>query len=189
MYNEIQKNILLTIAKQAIENAVAKQTSTKSNQTDPILNEIRGCFVTLKNGHNLRGCIGQFVPNVTLAILVDQMAKAASTEDSRFFSNPITAAEFSQLNIEISVLSPLEKTSDPMSLILGVHGIYVTKAKGTFSGCFLPQVAIEAGWNKEEFLSFCCSHKAGLKPDAWKDDDCEVYLFRAEIFNANFDEI
>ena len=57
------------------------------------------------------------------------------------------------------------------------------------SGCFLPQVATEIGWNKQEFLSYCCSRKAGLKPDAWKDPETEVYLFTADIFGADFAEI
>jgi uncharacterized protein (TIGR00296 family) len=107
------------------------------------------------------------------------MAVASSTGDSRFFGQPITQGEVKDLEIEISVLSPLKKTTDPLSLRLGIDGIYIKK--GYASGCFLPQVATETGWSKEEFLSSCCSHKAGLKADAWKDKNTEVYLFTAEI--------
>ena len=74
-----------------------------------------------------------------------------------------------------------------MSLRLGVDGIYIKS--GSASGCFLPQVAKEAGWDKEEFLSYCCAHKAGLKPDAWKDKETEVYLFTADVFGATVTEI
>ncbi|MFW5915583.1 MAG: AMMECR1 domain-containing protein [Planctomycetota bacterium] len=83
----------------------------------------------------------------------------------------------------MSVLSPLEKTGDPMELELGTHGIYVQKGRRT--GCFLPQVATETGWSKEEFLQRCCSGKAGLSPDAWKDPDTDVYLFTAEVIGEN----
>jgi uncharacterized protein (TIGR00296 family) len=92
-----------------------------------------------------------------------------------------------QLDIEISVLSPLQKTDDPLSLRLGVDGIYIKR--GRASGCFLPQVATESGWSREEFLSYCCSHKAGLESDAWRDPQTEVYLFSAEVFGADFKDI
>ena len=91
------------------------------------------------------------------------------------------------MDVEISVLSPLEKTSDPLSLRLGTHGIYIKR--GCASGCFLPQVATETGWTKEEFLSYCCSHKAGLADDAWKDPKTEVFLFTADIFGAAFKDL
>jgi AmmeMemoRadiSam system protein A len=115
------------------------------------------------------------------------MGRSASTGDPRFRANPITSDELKELDIEISVLSELELTDEPMSLRLGVDGIYIKR--GMASGCFLPQVAEETGWSKEEFLSYCCAHKAGLRPDAWKEKDTEVYLFTAEIFGANFSEI
>jgi uncharacterized protein (TIGR00296 family) len=108
--------------------------------------------------------------------------------DPRFGGNRITANELPELDIEISVLSPMVKTDDPLSLRLGVDGIYITD--GRVSGCFLPQVADETGWNEEEFLSFCCAHKAGLAPDAWKTDpNIDVYLFTAEVFGAEWNRI
>ena len=122
-------------------------------------------------------------PNPTAA----EMAKASATSDPRFFSDPITAEELDQLDIEISVLSPLQRTMDPLSLRLGVDGIYIKRGYAT--GCFLPQVATETGWSKEEFLSYCCSHKAGLPADAWKGPKTEVYLCTAEVFGAPFKEI
>ena len=117
--------------------------------------------------------------DVPLIQLVSEMAVASATGDSRFFEDPITPQEVDDLDIEISVLSPLKETADPLSLRLGVDGIYIIQ--GRASGCFLPQVATETGWSKEEFLSYCCAHKAGLEPDAWKDKKTEVYLFTAEI--------
>jgi AmmeMemoRadiSam system protein A len=143
--------------------------------------------VTLKNKGRLRGCIGQFTAQKPLIELVVEMAKASATSDPRFFANPITPREIDELDIEISVLSPLQPTDDPLSLRLGVDGIYIRK--GRASGCFLPQVATETGWSKEEFLSYCCAHKAGLAADAWRQPETEAYLFTAEVFGATFAEI
>ncbi|KAB2835382.1 MAG: AMMECR1 domain-containing protein, partial [Candidatus Brocadia sp.] len=83
------------------------------------------------------------------------------------------------LEIEISVLSPLIRISNPLDFELGKHGIYIKK--GFCTGCFLPQVATETGWSKEEFLSYCCSHKAGLPTNAWRQKDIEIYIFTTEI--------
>jgi uncharacterized protein (TIGR00296 family) len=111
------------------------------------------------------------------------MAEASASKDPRFFGYPLTAKDLRDLDIEISVLSPLERTDNPLGLRLGVDGIYIKR--GYASGCFLPQVATETGWTTEEFLSYCCSHKAGLPSDAWKDPRTEVYLFTAEVFGAS----
>jgi uncharacterized protein len=179
---EDQKKLLLKIAKESVTAAI-KGTSVEIPQTnDPALLAHCGCFVTLKNYHDLRGCIGNFVSDKPLIELVHEMAIMSATEDSRFFCNPITVEELPRLDIEISVLSPLTKTNDPLSLRLGVDGIYIKR--GHTSGCFLPQVATEMNWTKEQFLSYCCSHKAGLSPDAWKDPKTEVYLFSAEVFGS-----
>ena len=87
------------------------------------------------------------------------MAKASATSDPRFFADHISAGELDQLDVEISVLSPLQRTSEPLSLQLGVDGIYIKK--GRASGCFLPQVATETGWSKEEFLSLLLLSQSG----------------------------
>ncbi|MCD4832002.1 MAG: AmmeMemoRadiSam system protein A [Anaerohalosphaeraceae bacterium] len=179
MMTDEQKTVLLKVAREAVASAVAGGKVQKSRSDDTQLNLHCGCFVTLKNKGQLRGCIGMFTSNRPLIETVSQMAVAAATNDSRFFSDPITAEEVSQLDIEISVLSPLKKTDAPLSLRLGIDGIYITQ--GAASGCFLPQVATETGWSKEEFLSHCCSGKAGLNATAWKDKDTDVYLFTAEI--------
>lgn len=185
--NDQQKQTLLKVARDTVEVVIRRQEITKFESDDPELNAPCGCFVTLKNHDRLRGCIGQFTSDSPLIELVAEMAKASATGDPRFLADPITAGELEKLDVEISVLSPLQKTDDPLSLKLGVDGIYIKK--GRASGCFLPQVATEAGWGKEEFLSNCCAHKAGLAPDAWKDPETEVYLFTAEIFGADFKEI
>ena len=182
-----QKHTLLRIARDAVRAAVAGVPPPSPQSDDPALNAPCGCFVTLKNRGRLRGCIGQFISDRPLIEMVVEMAKASATSDPRFLGSPITARELDNLDIEISVLSPLERSDDPLSLRLGVDGIYIKR--GYTSGCFLPQMATETGWSAEEFLSFCCAHKAGLSPDAWKDPKTEVYLFTAEVFGEAFARI
>ncbi|HUU20701.1 MAG TPA: AmmeMemoRadiSam system protein A [Sedimentisphaerales bacterium] len=182
-----QKQTLLKVARDTVEAVIKGEPAETPQSDDPELNAPCGCFVTLKNHGRLRGCIGQFTSDSPLIELVGQMAKSSATSDPRFFSDPISAGELDKLDIEISVLSPLERTNEPLSLRLGVDGIYIKR--GHTSGCFLPQVATETGWCKKEFLSYCCAHKAGLPPEAWRDPKTEVYLFTAEVFGAEFRDI
>lgn len=185
--NENQKQTLLKVARDTVETVIKGEPIENPQSDDPELNAPCGCFVTLKNHGRLRGCIGNFTSEGPLIELVADMAKASATGDPRFFADPITADELDRLDIEISVLSPLQRTDEPLSLRLGVDGIYIKK--GRASGCFLPQVATEAGWSKEEFLSYCCAHKAGLAADAWREPETEVYLFTADVFGADFKDI
>lgn len=185
--DDSQKRTLLTVARDTVKAVVTGGPMPEPESDDPELTAHCGSFVTLKNKDRLRGCIGQFTADKPLIELVAEMAKASATSDPRFFANPITPRELKELDIEISVLSPLQRTDDPLSLRLGADGIYIRR--GCASGCFLPQVATETGWSKEEFLSYCCAHKAGLDADAWKDPETEVYLFTAEVFGADFKDI
>jgi len=179
--------MLLKVARDTVNACLTGKPLPKPESDDPQLNAHCGCFVTLKNQDRLRGCIGQFTSDSPLLELVVNMAKASATGDPRFFDDPVSADELEQLDIEISVLSPLKQTDDPLSLRLGVDGIYIKK--GFAAGCFLPQVATETGWSKEEFLSYCCAHKAGLPANAWKDPKTKVYLFTAEVFGSLFKNI
>ena len=186
--NSEQKKILLKVAKDTVAAAVAGKPVYEPETDDPALLAEVGCFVTLKNGEELRGCIGQFTADKPLIEMVCQMAVSSSMHDPRFGGNRISVDELPELDIEISVLSPMVKTDDPLSLRLGIDGIYITD--GRTSGCFLPQVATETGWDAESFLSYCCAHKAGLAPDAWKtDENIEVYLFTADVFGASWGDI
>jgi len=169
MMNDEQQKTLLKVARDTVEAVIKHQKITTPESDDPELNAPCGCFVTLKNHDRLRGCIGRFVSDSPLIELVAEMAKSSATGDPRFFADPITAGELEKLDVEISVLSPLKRTDDPLSLKLGV--------------------ATETGWDKEEFLSYCCAHKAGLATDAWKDPKTEVYLFTADVFGADFKDI
>ncbi|MEE8190423.1 MAG: AmmeMemoRadiSam system protein A, partial [Candidatus Scalindua sediminis] len=152
---------------------------TQVQINSPELEKKHGAFVTLKTQGKLRGCIGRLASDAPLYKLVSEMAVSAAIEDPRFERNRIQPSELDDLKIEISILSPLQKIGNPLDMELGKHGIYIKK--GFRNGCFLPQVAVETGWTKEEFLSQCCHTKAGLSPDAWKEKDTEVYVFTAEI--------
>ena len=185
--NDEQKQVLLKVAADTIVAVVKGQRPDEVSSADSELNRRCGCFVTLKTGGQLRGCIGQFTSDEPLIELIRDMAVQSATADPRFADSRISEAELGELDIEISVLSELKLADDPLGLRLGVDGIYIKK--GNAGGCFLPQVATEAGWTKKEFLSYCCSHKAGLEPDAWKDGETEVYLFGAEIFGSAFNDI
>ena len=107
------------------------------------------------------------------------MAVSAATHDPRFTFDRITPEELPDLDVEVSVLGLLEKITDPLDFELGVHGIYIKR--GFSHGCFLPQVAAETGWSKEQFLSHCAGGKAGLPDDAWKDPQTEVLRFTCEV--------
>src|SRR4030042_2319770 len=111
--NDIQRKTLLKIAKDTVEAVIKNQPASRPNSDDPKLNEHCGCFVTLKNRERWRGCIGQFTSENPLIELVAEMARSSATGDPRFFADPITSDELEQLDIEISVLSPLKRTDNP----------------------------------------------------------------------------
>ena len=176
--DEKDKKALLQIARKSVESAV-KGISNDQTQAEPfsqVLKEKNGAFVTLRTCGKLRGCIGRMVSDIPLHKLVSEMAVSAATEDPRF--NQIQPSELDDLEIDVSVLSPLQMVENPLDFELGRHGIYIKKDSTT--GCFLPQVAVDTGWTREEFLTQCCSTKAGLSPDAWKREDVDVYIFTSE---------
>ena len=177
--NDSQRAQMLQLARKTVRAKLAGQPLPDVAAFDCADVPHAGAFVTLRNRGRLRGCIGTFSPQGTLPETIRAMADTAC-DDPRFFADPVTLDELGELRIEISVLSPLTRTDDPLSLELGTHGIYIRR--GAAGGCFLPQVATELGWDKETFLSQCCHGKAGLPADAWRDPDTEVLLFTAEVF-------
>lgn len=138
-----------------------------------------GAFVTFYRGPSLRGCMGTFLSTTHLTATLEQVTRS-SLADARFRTDPITLKELPELTIEVSVLTDPERTDQPLALVPGTHGIIVRR--GSQSGCFLPKVATERGWNAEQFLSQCCTMKAGLPAAAWREPDTEVYLFSAQGF-------
>lgn len=173
---------LIAIARRSLEAAVTGRIAPEVDEDAEELRRPCGCFVTLKTRGKLRGCLGNFVSDKPLCHLVSEMTRSSALDDPRFAGNRIRPEELGDVEIEISVLSPLERIEDPLDIELGKHGIYIKR--GPARGCFLPQVASEQGWTKEEFLSYCCSHKAGLSADAWRDPATEVNVFTAEIVSG-----
>jgi MEMO1 family protein len=154
----------------------AEQGSLSANILTPA-----GAFVTLKENGELRGCIGNFSAEKPLFKTIQDMAIAAATQDPRF--TPVTLGDVPQLEIEISVLTPMKRIGSIDAIELGKHGIYIKK--GSRGGTFLPQVATETGWSKEEFLGHCARDKAGIGWDGWKE--AEIYIYEALVFSeSNF---
>ncbi len=144
--------------------------------------EYGGMFVTLRQGGRLRGCMGSFSPEADMLATLREVAGSAS-HDPRFSGRPITPADLPDIELEISILSKPAETDDPLSLELGRHGILIENPAGR--GCFLPQVATEFGWSKEQFLDRCCSEKAGLDAEAWKQPETHVRLFTVELISEH----
>jgi AmmeMemoRadiSam system protein A len=141
------------------------------------LAEPRGAFVTLHVGGDLRGCIGTFRPQGSLAATVAKMAVAAAAEDPRF--RPVEAGEIAELRVAVSALEPPRPLADPLAVRIGVEGLVVKR--GWSRGTLLPKVAVENGWGAEAFLRHTCL-KAGLPPTAWREPGCELEAFEAEEF-------
>jgi len=177
-----EKVLLLSLARSTLETYIKTGTSPKLDKIEykltPRLKENYGVFVTLKKHGELRGCIGYIVPRAPLSQAVIENTINSSARDWRF--NPVEANEVSDITIEISVLSQTKKINGPDEFIVGKEGILIRK--GSASAVFLPQVATEQGWDRAETLCQLC-RKAGLFPDAWKDDDMEFFVFTANVFH------
>jgi AmmeMemoRadiSam system protein A len=136
-----------------------------------------GAFVTLHKNGVLRGCIGRMSSPESLEKTVRIMAAEAAFDDPRF--PPLTKVEWPACDIEISALSPMEPCADPRQVTVGVHGLYLS-LRGR-SGVLLPQVPVEQGWNRDEYLDYICV-KAGLPPYAFTDPEARLLTFTAIVF-------
>jgi hypothetical protein len=172
-----EKETLHKIARAAIESNFRGKKLPEIEITSETLKEKRGAFVTLHKHGNLRGCIGYIRAQKPLNETIREMAIAAAFQDSRF--DQVTKKELKDIDIEISVLTPLKRIKSTEEIEVGKHGIYIIK--GFYSGLLLPQVATEYRWDKKTFLEHTCA-KAGLPDDAWKEKDTEIYIFSADIF-------
>jgi hypothetical protein len=173
-----EKHLLKEIALQSIKDSLdGKPIAQPSlNSQFDNLNSKCGAFVSLHKHGRLRGCIGHFGEDVPLHEIVAEMARAAAFEDPRF--SPVRREELEDIDIEISVLTPMRRIQSLDEFELHRHGIYIRK--GYRSGTFLPQVADEVNWTKEEFVGHCSQDKAGLGWDGWKD--AELYVYEAIVF-------
>lgn len=178
MLNSEQKKELLNIARKTVESYVRDKKLPEFKETDPDLLRQEGAFVTLHKKGELRGCIGNIIGTQPLWMTVRDMAVESSTGDPRFA--PVAPDELKDIKIEISVLSQPKRVQDVNEIKMGTHGVIVKR--GFNSGVYLPQVATETGWSRDEFLSSLCASKAGLPADAWKDKNTELSVFTAQVF-------
>ncbi|MBV5343514.1 AmmeMemoRadiSam system protein A [bacterium] len=170
---------LLALARTTIVAKVNGQPLPEITNPSLTLQSHSGCFVTIKQQGQLRGCIGSFVAQQPLWQTVQEMAVSAATRDPRFY--PMTAPDLADFQLEISVLSPLQLIQSIDEIKVGTHGLYLMK--GHAHGVLLPQVAVEYGWDRDSFLRHTCM-KAGLPETAWKKD-CEIHVFSAEVFGED----
>jgi hypothetical protein len=174
----LERELLRTTAHRSLEHAIKGAPLACPEAPTDNLRVKRGAFVTLKKKTGeLRGCIGYIRPYKPLIDAVWDMAESAALRDSRFI--PVEPSEVDDLEVEITVLSLLQRVTDPNQVLVGRHGLLITR--GHRSGVLLPQVPIEADWDRETFLSQTCI-KAGLPPDAWRDPDTTLEIFTAEVF-------
>ncbi len=173
-----EKEYLIKIAKEAVYNKIRGRDYTPPPPPTKKLAEPSGVFVTLKHNGRLRGCIGYVIPIKPLYIATAQVAGDAAVNDPRF--SPVTPEEFDHLEFEISVLTPLEPVKDIEEIEVGKHGLLIRS--GYYQGVLLPQVPVEYGWDRYEFLDNTCL-KAGLQPGCWKEPGVEIYKFSAYVFS------
>ena len=183
---EYEKQFLLQLARtrlqQVVQNPDDRQNSDQyfPGILTPALGEFRGAFVSLyakddvRNSKTLRGCIGLLIADQPLYQTVWEMTKSAALFDTRFM--PVQMHELSKLSISISVLTQPKKVSSYHDIRLGIDGVILHH--GNAQAVFLPEVALEQGWNLEQTLS-ALSQKAGLSAHAWRDAQTTFELFQA----------
>ena len=176
---DADKKALLAFAREAISRYLSKEAVPMPRRFGPGAQQPRGVFVTLKKRDRLRGCIGRMIPDKPLHELVGTVALQSALQDPRF--KPVTLSELKDLEIEISVLTPMTPVPDAGHIVVGRDGVLIRKAGR--SAVFLPQVAPEQGWGRDEMLEHLCL-KAGLPPGSWKQG-AELSIFQAVIFRES----
>jgi AmmeMemoRadiSam system protein A len=175
-----QKRVLLDVARETIRNALRHERNEPAPCPDPALLVPGGCFVSLHElrTHRLRGCVGRMDTTQPLWDCVQHSALAV-LDDPRFDDDPVRLDELPSLEIEISVLSPMRQANSVTDFDLDNEGVYLLHSGR--SGCFLPQVARETGWNREQLLTRLCVEKMGLPPQAWREPGAKLMTFSTVI--------
>ena len=176
-----EKVALVDIARAAILNHLTHSSAPAAdeNTLTDALKQLSGAFVSLHIGDELRGCIGSIYAEEPLTDIVAHMAVKAATQDQRFA--PMMASDLNKVDIEISVLSELSFI-DPEKVQVGLHGLLLSK--GSRRGLLLPQVPEQYGWTQEQYLDQLCI-KAGLPEKSWKESDCRLQMFTADVFSES----
>ncbi|MHB0936489.1 MAG: AmmeMemoRadiSam system protein A [Armatimonadota bacterium] len=176
MFSPEQQRFLLQLARQSVAAAVTDGKLLTISEVDDVFRPELGVFVTLTKFGQLRGCIGFPEPALPLFQAVIHSAASAALQDPRFPA--VAPVELDDLHIEISVLSPLQPATAE-EVEVGMHGLVIEH--GRARGLLLPQVPVEWGWNRDEFLAHTC-RKAGLHADAWREG-ASLFTFTAEVFS------
>jgi hypothetical protein len=174
------KKVLLRLARDTVTRLLRTDTVPLPRGGSPRLLREAGVFVTLTRHGQLRGCIGRIVPEGTLVRLTSAMAIEAATKDPRF--PPLTVNELKDLELEVSVLTPMKPVPGPDAIVVGRDGVLMRL--GDRGAVFLPQVAPQQGWNRTEMLEQL-SEKAGLPAGAWRDPRAKFSVFQADVFSES----
>jgi MEMO1 family protein len=174
-----EKKYLLALARDTIHRYLTTETVPLTRNLQARMAFPQGAFVTLKKDGQLRGCIGHMSQEYELGRTVGAMAIQAAFNDPRFM--PLQAAELNSIEIEISILTPMKPIKIPEEIVVGRDGVLMIK--GSNSAVFLPQVAVENNWKRDEMLDNLCV-KAGLSKGCWKRD-AKFQVFQAEVFSES----
>ncbi len=179
--NREQQLRLLGLARRTIENVLDGKGLPEADMVDEfgdsIFAERCGAFVTLHADGALRGCIGYIKGIKTIPETIIDMANASAFKDPRF--PPLRKQEYGVIDIEISIMSPIEEVRDVSEIEVGRDGLIISA--GYRTGLLLPQVATEYGWDRKTFLEHTC-YKAGLPGDAWRAKGTKIEKFSAQVF-------
>jgi uncharacterized protein len=175
-----ERTVLLRLAHDSIASLLERR-EISFHPPSAHLSEPRGVFTSLYKGGKLRGCVGYVLPACDVYRAVAETARAAAFDDTRFA--PITKEELSDLQVELSVLSPPQPIL-PDDVEIGRHGLLI--GHHGRRGLLLPQVAVEHQWDRITFLEQTC-RKAGLPLDAWKKG-ATLHGFTAEIFGEKMED-
>jgi uncharacterized protein len=168
---------LLRIARESLAAVVSGEDYLPELPEEGRLLQNAGAFVTLHLHGELRGCIGLIEPYLPLYESVSEMAAKAAIADPRF--DRVSKSEVEEIEIEISVLSPLRKVQSAEEVVVGKHGILIENR--FYRGLLLPQVATENGWDRTQFLQYVCL-KAGLEKEDYRKPESKLFVFTAEVF-------
>jgi AmmeMemoRadiSam system protein A len=172
------RRLLLDVARQTIRRALGDSAPVPEPKAEdrPSLRQRAGCFVSLHtlDSHRLRGCVGRLDDREMLLPAV-MTAATSVLEDPRFCDEPVRLEELPSLEIELTMISPLRAAPDPLGFEPAREGIYLTVDQR--SGCFLPQVAQETGWSRQQLLSRLCTEKMSLPEDAWRWPNATLQTF------------
>lgn len=176
MFEHDDRCRLLAIARSALAARVLRERDPAPDGGGA-LDTPCGAFVSVHQGHELRGCLGRLEADWAVAWVVAHLGRAVADSDPRF--PPVTIAELPGLTIEISILTPEREVRSPDEIEIGRHGLIVES--GRRRGLLLPQVAAEREWDAATFLDHTCL-KAGLSSDAWKRG-ASLRVFEAQVFS------